>query len=232
MAYANINGIIGNQPLSFYNVPDTTQRFALGAILTGSDNVWGGGAFIYLKAGGTINMGNLVVWDATGSATQLANTANQGRSVAAAIYPMTSGQYGWFVLSGQVPVSCTASVAAGTTFGITGAGTVGANSAGKQILNAVSVAASTNTVVKANVSTQSGSNILRLTNPADGWFYGLTLSGTGLPGTGTITSISPDGLTVTMSSNATATGTVSVTGTYTGFILAQLNAPFAQGAIT
>lgn len=229
MAFANINANIGNQPVSFYNDPDSTQRHVLGREISGADPYWGGGKFIYLKAGEAISMGELNVWDKDFNATNVPNTANTGRPVAAAIYPMASGDYGWFCVEGEVPVAATASVAAGTTFGLTGAGTVGAVSNGKQILNAVSVLASTGTVAKANTTTVSGSNVLRLSAPADGWFYGIALSGTGIAANTTVTGISEDGCTVTMNNNATASGSVTVTGTYTGFIKAQLSRSFVQG---
>ena len=148
------------------------------------------------------------------------------------MYPMASGDYGWFCVDGEVPVAVTASVAAGTTVGLTGAGTVGAVTDGKQILSAVSSLASTGTVAKANTTTVSGSNILRLSIPADGWFYGIALSGTGIAASTTVTGISEDGRTVTMNNNATASGSVTVTGTYTGFIKLQMMHPFVQGQVT
>ena len=232
MAFANINANIGNQPVSFSNDPDSTQRHVLGREISGVDPYWGGGKFIYLKAGEAISMGELNVWDKDFNATNVPNTANTGRPVAAAIYPMASGDYGWFCVEGEVPVAVTASVAAGTTFGLTGAGTVGAVSNGKQILNAVSVLASTGTVAKANTTTVSGSHVLHLSAPADGWFYGIALSGTGIAASTTVTGISEDGRTVTMNNNATASGSVTVTGTYTGFIKAQLSRSFVQGQVT
>lgn len=232
MAFANTPGVIGNQAISFTRVPDTTQGAPLGSELAGSDNYWGGASFMYLKAGGTIAQGNLCSWDKDFVATATANTANTGAPCSVAIYPMTAGQYGWFCIYGEVPVSATASVAAGVTFGLTGAGTVGAVTNGKQILSAVSVMASTGTVVKANTTTLNGSAVLRMSVPADGWFYGMALSGTGIAGGTTITAISDDMRSVTMSANATASGSVSVTGTYTGFIKAQIRRPFVQGQIT
>lgn len=231
MAFANIPGVIGNQSISMFRVPDSTQRFGLGAELTGADPYWGGSSFLYLKAGEAIAQGAPCIWDKDFVAVNVPNTANTGRSIAVAIYPMASGDYNWFCVAGEVPVAVTASVAAGVTFGLTGAGTVGAISNGKQILNAVSVLASTGTVVKTNTTTVSGSAVLRLSAPADGWFYGMALSGTGIAGGATISAISEDGRTVTMSANATASGSVSVTGTYTGFIKAQVNRSFVQGQV-
>ena len=232
MAFAPQNSGVGSCGLDFSFVTDTTQRAVLGERMTGIDPYWGGGKFIYLLSNDAVVQGSLVTWDNAFKATLLASTANQGVSVAVAMAAAASGNYFWAFLAGDlVPVAASASVAAGTTFGIGTAGKAGANSAGKQILNAKSVIASTGTVVMANAQTTNGSTILRVQNAA-GWFPGVALSGTGIAGGATVSSIASDGRTVTMSAAATATGSVSVTGTYTGFIIAQMNDPFAQGAIT
>ena len=231
MPYAYIDEIIGSQSISNFFVPDTIQRQVLGAQISAADNVWGGGEFIYLKANATLLMGSAVVWDLGWNATLVPNTANQGRSVAFAVYPMTVGQFGMFQVSGMAVANATASVAAAVPFGITAAGQVGANSAGKQIVNAASAAPSTTIVLKTNVLVTAGSNVLQTGN-TDSWFFGVAVTGTGIPGGTTITGMSPDGRSVAMSANATASGVVTVTGTYTGFIIAQIQRPFAQGAIT
>ena len=231
MAYALLDTVIGSQSVSNFFAPDTVQRQVVGTKIAGVDGYWGGGEFIYLKATATLVMGGLSVWDVSYNATAAPNTGNTGRSVAAALFPMTTGQFGWFQIGGMAAVNATASVAAGVTFGITAAGQVGANAAGKQILNAASAAPSTTAVIKTNALTVNGSAVVVVPN-ADGWFVGITVSGTGIPGATTISSITPDGRTVTLSANATASGVVSLTGTYTGFIIAQINSPFVQGAIT
>ena len=213
------------------DTPSTTvPQFPLGTTVRGVDNYWGGGEFILLKANGTISNGNLVVWDLSNFATACPNTANMAQPVCTALNAFSSGQYGWFQISGRAYISTTASVAAGTAFGITGAGTVGASSAGKEIENAVSVAPGTTTVVKTNVSTVNGSPVITVPGGADGWFPGVTMTGTGI--SGTIVSIAPDNRTVTLSANASATGIISATATYTNFIIAAIDRPFAQGRIT
>ncbi|HEY6022771.1 MAG TPA: hypothetical protein VIV34_01185, partial [Pseudolabrys sp.] len=64
---------------------------------------------------------------------------------------------------------------------------------------------------------------------------GMAVTGTGIPASTTISAINPDN-TVVMSANATATGSVSVTGTYndgTNFWnVLVVDRPLAQGAIT
>lgn len=225
--------LIGTQPISNYFTPDATQRHVLGSIVGADDPYFGGGEFIYLQANATITTGQLVVWDGSYLATVAPTTANTGRGVAVAVGPgFSTGQFGWFQLTGQVPIKATASVAAGTTFGIdaTTGGQVNANSAGRQVLNAVSVQPSTFSTTKVG-STVNGSTLLRVNN-ADGWFVGLTLSGTGIAGGATVAGISSDGRTITMSAAATATGSATITGTITGFIFAEIDRPFLQGAIT
>ena len=127
-------------------------------------------------------------------------------------------------------IKAAASVAAGTTFGIdvTTGGSVAANSAGRQVLGAVSVAPSATTVVKTATLT-NGSPVIVVAD-ASGWFPGAAITGTGV--SGTVSSIDYDNRRVTLSANATAGGPSSVTATYTGFIVGQISRPVLQGAIT
>jgi hypothetical protein len=143
---------------------------------------------------------------------------------------VASVQYGWIQLSGNAVIKAAASVAAGTVFGIdvTTGGSVAANSAGRQVLNAVSVAPATTTVVKTAQIT-NGSPIIVVADTA-GWFPGATMTGSNI--SGTISSIDFDSRRVTLSANASATASISATATYTGFIVGQINRSFLQGAIT
>lgn len=214
----------------------------VGTIIQTNDRYWGGLELIRLSipTGTSVNVGNISVLTANFSYTAVPNTANLGRSLAISTARVPSNatfvQYAWFAIAGQQPVLCGASVAADTAFGITAAGVGGANSAGKQILNARVVTASTTTVVKANTVTQSGSNVIYVQN-TDGWFVGLPVSGTGIAASSVITAIDADNRRVVLNNNATATGSVSVTGTYNDgsanyWNIATFNRPFAQGAIT
>jgi hypothetical protein len=203
---------------------------------------FGGGEFIYARASAGIRLFGLCmflpVFDTTlkayrWDALEVTNTANLARQVGVAMSntALTTGQYGWFAISGVVPMSAQASVAAGTSIGIGGAGQVGAVAAGKQILNAVSAAASAATIVKAGATGDNGS--FRINVPdTQGLFVGAALSGTGV-GAGVITFLSPDGtfLLNSVANTAAIVGT-SVTVTFTGYIMAHINRPFAQGAIT
>lgn len=214
----------------------------VGTITTVVDPYWGGLELIRLAVPTSttaIVAGTLAVWDSSFQYVIAPNTANMGQSlgVSMSAIPLnaTYVQYAWFVIGGKFPVLCGASVAADTTFGITAAGKGGANSAGKQILNARVRTAATATVAKANTTTQSGSAVLKVAN-TDGWFVGVVLSGTGITGGTTVAGIDADNRSVTMSANATASGSVTVTGTYNDgsanyWNTAILNRPFAQGQI-
>lgn len=243
--------VIGVQPIMSINTPDTVARHQTGLMVDGTNSWWGGCRVIYAKAGGSIRQYGLCVltpafnssqgtesnpyipgWETV--ATEVPNTANLGRSLAVAMAAMSSGQFGWFMLSGVTPVNCTASVAADTTFGIAAAGQGGANSAGKQVLGGRVVAAATTTVVKSGVA-PANSTVLTVSN-SDGWFPGVFLSGTGIATGTTVSSVSSDGRSVVLSAATTAAVNGSVTATYNNatifYNVAHINHPIAQGAIT
>lgn len=234
--------LLGSQPAGNFFQPDTVQRHTLGAIITVVDPYWGGQDLIYLSSptATAVPTGTPVVWDVNNQATAVPNTANLGMPLAFALNAIpsqTGTSYGWFVVAGRFVAASNASVAAAAPIGIAAAGRLGANSAGKQALNTRVAAAATTTVVKTNVQTQSGSNLLRVNSGnTDGWFVGVAVTGTGIPASTTITAIDPDNRTVTMSANATATGGVTVTGTYNDgtifYNVVTTDRPFAQGAIT
>jgi hypothetical protein len=242
MPYSALDSLAGLQQIALFGLPDTTSRQQPGMLITAVDNYWGAGEFIYVRAAATIRQGAtcaLTPAVASGAyrfdATEVGNTANLGQMVGIAMTPMTVGQFGWLCISGVVPALANATVAANTATGIVAAGQLGANSAGKQIVNARVVAPATTTVVKANSVANSGSNRLQVTN-SDGWFIGAYLSGTGIAAGTTITDISPDGTQVTLSAATTAAVNGSVTATYNNatifYNVLHINRPFAQGAIT
>lgn len=231
--------ILGTQPVGNFFQPDTVQRQPLGQTLSVSDPFYGGQELVYLAipTSTALNVGHAVTWDVNNTAVVLPNTANQGVPVAFSLNQVASNaalQYGWFIIEGQALCWSSASVAAAAAIGIVAAGQLGANSAGKEILGARVAAAATTTVVKANTRTQSGSTVIFPTN-TDGWFVGMAVSGTGIAASSVITAIG-DLNRVTLNNAATATGSVSVTGTRndgTNFWnLVVVDRPQAQGAIT
>jgi hypothetical protein len=242
--YSSISGLLGAQPSGIGNLAqDTTVRMAQGLIYNVVDNWWGGAELVWGRATAAIRAQGLCSMQPTFDTalqawrydvTEVANTANLGRSLCVAMGSFTTGQYGWFMLSGVAPVNCQAAVAAGTTFGIAAAGQGGANTAGKQVLNGIITAASTTTVIKTQCSAPVGSNQLTASN-TEGWFVGIFLSGTGIAAGTTVTGIDASGRVATLSAVTTA-AVGTVTGTYNNatifYNIAHLNRPFAQGAIT
>ena len=239
---SNVLQQIGYPQIAGFDTAQTTEVIPTGTVVAGTDPYWGPREYVFCYATGTVDHYGCVAisqslvngrfrWEATA----VANTANLGRPVGFSMVNTTVGQYVWVCVRGLVPVQATASVAADTAFGIVAPGKTGAPAAGKQILNARNVLPATTTVVKANCFALSGSNILRVQN-ADGWFIGAYLSGTGVAAGARILAISPNGTEVTMSGNASAQITGSVTATYNNasvfFNVANICYPFAQGAIT
>jgi hypothetical protein len=236
--FASVSPTLGTQPFNDWFVSDTVQRQPLGMTVTATDPFWGTGKFVYLKSGGVVAKGSLVMWDETYSAALLPNTANQGFPFGVAMYPAASGNFFWAQTEGRAVYATNATVAADAAIGIGAAGIAGTNSAGKQLLNVRNRVAATGTVtVVAN--TQNGGGVLFATKGYDGFFLGAALSGTGIPASTVVAGLDPDGKRIYMGSaigtfdkTATATASVTVTGTYTGFGSGILNNPVAQGAIT
>lgn len=252
---ANLNTYIGAQPFSNSSgigveVADVASGYApkvpLGTIAAYVDPYWGGLEVIRLAVpvSTAVRVGQLSTITSAFSFVSVPNTAGLGQSVAVCASDVPSNasfvQYAWFVVAGRFPVLSGASVAADTAFGITAAGQAGAVAAGKQLLNARVQLAATTTVVKT-AGTQNGSPFIKVANP-DGWFVGAALTGTGIPATTSVGSISADGFTVGMVStgtttaqNATATASVSVTATYNDgtrfWNVATFQRIFAQGQI-
>lgn len=240
--YANAQGIIGLPVIGTIGAPDTTQRMPLGTIVDVVDPFWGGGEAIYIQhpLSTAVKVGALYALGIASAylASLVANTALLQAPVAVnmnAIASSATAQFGWALLSGNAPVWSSASVAANTALGVVAAGQAGAIAAGKAINGMRSVLPATTTVIKANTKTVNGSTVIQVAN-TDGWFVGLTLTGTGIAATTLITAISNDGHSVTMSNAATADGSVSVTGTYTSVAdfwnVCVFQRPSMQGPIT
>lgn len=217
-----------------------------GFIARAEDKVWGPGEFIFARANGVIPQYGLCVltpvWDSATKSfrqdmTAVPNTANLGRPVYVAQCggAMAAGDYGWFLMTGISPVNGTASVAADNAFGITAAGQVGANSAGKQVVGARVIQAATATVVKVGTA-KNGSTIINVAD-TDGLFVGGYLSGTGVGASAVIVAIDPMGKYIIASVACTADingGNITQTAN-NGTVFyntAAFNRAFAQGAIT
>lgn len=226
---AALSGILGHQAAGAMVIPDTTQKVALGTVIDFQDPYYGHQRMIYAKAVAAQETGSLVYIDNSWNATDIPNTANLGLPIAVAKTAMVQDSYGWYITAGLAPWSAAASVAAGAAFGIGGAGQCGTLANGKQVLGARIAVASTGTFTQT-ITTSNGSNTMKATS-TDGFFVGLAISGTGVAASSTVASIDADGVTFTTNNNATASGTVTGTLTYTGFLLVYANAPFGQGQV-
>jgi len=238
--YSVITGPAGTQPLNDWFVPDTTQRNILGSVVTAVDPYWGYGEFKYIKSNDAILKGSLVVVGTapTYLGTLLPSTAGQGFPFGVAVAPMASGTYGWIQISGAAVYKTNATVAADTAVAVAAAGIVGTLANGKQLLGTRNVRSATATVTNSTTITTNGSYVLD-TGGYDGFFLGAALSGTGIPASTVVAKLDPDGRRIYMGSAiatvgdklATASGTITLTGTYTGFGLGMISRPFAQGQI-
>ena len=237
--FAPITPYAGVQPFNDWFAPDTVQRVPLGTEIAAVDPFWGHGVFLYVKSNDAILKGSTVMWDEAMLGVLLPNTANQGFPVGIAMNQMASGTYGWLQIAGRAVYKTNATVAADASIGVTAAGIIGAFAAGKQIVGARNRIAATGTKTFANTATLNNSSTLIVQGGYDGMFLGMALSGTGIPASALVAKLDSDGKTVQMGSAigtidklATATGSVTVTGTYTGYGSGMLNRPFAQGQIT
>jgi hypothetical protein len=237
-----------SQGISAANWPPVTP----GLIVPAEDPVWGGGEFLFAKASANIPLRAMcaltAVWNATNrnfdwNVSGVPNTAILGKMVAiamadtggSAVNALTTGQFGWFMISGHSPVNGTVSVAADTAYGITAVGQVGTLAAGKQIVSSRVIGAATQTVTATAVRGDAGGNTIQVST-TDGFFVGCYVSGTGVGAAAIVSGIDRvnNVLTVSVVNSALVTGTV--TGTYNNGVIfyntVHMNRSFAQGAIT
>ena len=237
--FASITPLAGTQPFNDWFVTSTVQAHPLGATVTAVDPYWGTGKFVYLKSNDVIIKGSVVVWDETYTAVLCPNTTLQGFPVGFAMYPSAAGVYFWAQTEGRVVYKTSATVAADAAVALSAAGVLGASAAGKQIVNLRNRVAATGTIT-GSANTYAGTNVLYFPKGYDGYALGLALTGTGVGASAVVAGLDPDGKRVytgtaigTLSgANQTATGFVTVTGTYTGYGSGIANNAFAQGAIT
>lgn len=238
MPWSVISPFSGTQPVSDFFVSSTTQAHVLGTTITAVDNFWGAGKFIYLKSNDAVLKGSLVMWDEIYQAALLPTTTLQGFPFAVAMNSAASGNFFWGQLEGRCVYKNANTVAADVAVAVTAAGIGGTSAAGKQLVNFRQRISATGTKT-VSVNTLNGSGVLFAPSGYDGLFTGMALSGTGIPASTVVASLDPDGKRISMGSaiatfdkTATATGNITLTGTYTGFSSAMINNPFAQGAIT
>lgn len=237
--YAPID-LAGPAPFNDWFTPDTTQRVQLGLKVDAMDPFWGYGEFVYIKSNDAILKGSLVTMGGLGTflGTLMPNTANLGQPFGVAPAPIPSGSYGWIQVAGVCVYKTNATVAADAAIGVAAAGIAGTNAAGKQLLNVHNLVSATGTKTVTAI-TFNGTGVLK-TSGYDGVFLGMALSGTGIPASTVAAKLDPDGQTIYTGSaigtlgdkNSTASGSITLTGTYTGYGQGLIMYPFGQGAIT
>lgn len=223
--------LAGEQPFNDWFLPDTTQRHKLGFAVDAVDPYWGGAKFIYILSADAILKGSAVFWDEAFNGVLLPSATLQGFPFGIAMAPMASGTYGWIQVSGRAVYKTNATVAADGILAIAAAGILGATATGKQVLGIRNRIAATGTITFA-ANTKTGSAVLKAVNGYDGAFLGMALSGTGIPASTVVAKLGSDGVTVYMGSAigtvdklATADGSITVTGTYTGYGSGIINNP-------
>lgn len=229
----------GPTPFNDWFTPDTTQRMQLGTVIEAIDPYWGYGEFMYIKSNDAIIKGSLVIVGTfpTFLGTLLPSTASLGAPFGVAMAPMASGTYGWIQISGCAVYKTSATVAAGAAVGIGSAGMIGAYSTLKGMVNVHNLKAATATTT-VTAGTTTGTGVLT-TGGYDGFFLGMALSGTGIPASTVVAGLSSDGRTILTGSaigtfgdkNSTATGTITLTGTYTGYGAGMIMRPSTSSAV-
>lgn len=230
--YAPVHPLAGMGPVTDIMVPDTTQKFAAGTVIDAVDPYFGFGRFMYLQSGAAYDPGVLVsIVDQTFLTAALATTANLGSNFFVTRQVMSAvNVWGWFQFEGIAPVRVDVGVAAGAAIGIgTTAGRATTNAAGKQLLGVRVLQPATFTLTKLG-TTYNGTKFIDVSN-VDGLFKGLAVSGTGVAA-GTVVTLDSGGTRIAVSANSTASGTVTVTFTWTGYNMLMLMSPMTQGAIT
>lgn len=237
--FAAISGFAGTQPFNDWFVPDTTQRMVLGTKVTAVDPFWGLGTFMYIKSADALIKGSLTMFDEVYNGVLLPSTALQGFPFGVAMAPMASGTFGWIQVEGRAVYKTSATVAADANVAIAAAGVVGASATGKQLLGVRNRISATGTKT-FTANTVNGTNVLFCPQGYDGAFLGMALTGTGVGASAVAAALDPDGKRIytgtaigtASGANQTATGQITLTGTYTGYGSGVIMNPMAQGAIT
>lgn len=229
--------------------PDRIQPFPFGTVVaavaadgpiyTANRPNWGMCELVYVRHTGsaTVNPGRLLHVDKDMTILDVpTGSSNSGRPVFVALTQFRAGnvtpQGGWVLRSGLCPVQFAVAATAGQVFcsGATAGQATPTAAAGRQLLNATTLIAAAGSFTQA-VKTTNGSNRLAVPSTA-GVFIGQAVSGSGIPGSTTVSAIDPSGRYVTMSANATASASVTGTFTHTGFGIVHVDRPFLQGQIT
>lgn len=114
-------GIIGAQQIG---TTDTTQRHQLGQKVRFVDPTYGEIECIYLKGVASTAAGDLVVYDPKAGTTTRSVAASRG-PLAVAMSANVASQFGWYAVSGVVPVNTTAAGTGAANAGLAVTATAG-----------------------------------------------------------------------------------------------------------
>lgn len=221
------DGVMGYPPIENVVPVPASPPFGLpispGFIAVAEDAVWGPGEFIFARAGAAIRLAgpcqSLFVWDATNKVytynmIEWVATANASRPYYLYVgnTALTTGQYGWFMMSGRYPMNCTSSIAADAKVGHNAAGQGTADAATFGVDGSIVITPATQTVTATAVSGITGSNQIFLSSTA-GFFPGVYVSGTGVGAAAICSFVDPLGryINVTVVNSAAVTGTITAT---------------------
>lgn len=157
MAYTPTNNQLGIQPIAQAAATGTTNH-PLGTLVDAYDPTFGGGKFIYLLGVASNIVGALVTYNQlTGVPVLAATTGNQDRPLAVSMNANTSTTTGsWYQVSGAAVIKKIAiKVSPNVPLFVNGSGRVTSTaSAGKQLVNAISVNAATVASATSTVTAQ------------------------------------------------------------------------------
>jgi hypothetical protein len=123
------------------------QNHPLGTIIRAEDATLGEGEFIYLTGAANTVVGMLVTYNnLAGTTTAVPNTASQNVPVAVAMSANVASQFGWYQIAGIATITKTATKinpAAKLAISATAGSVIGGSTAGKMIMNCITVNAAT-----------------------------------------------------------------------------------------
>ena len=131
----------------------TTQRHALGTIVTAYDPTYGQGEFIYLTGVASTAVGSLVTYMNTGATALAAVGTNKPQPIAVAMAATVAAEYGWYQIAGRAVCkkTCTVSLAANAAVGVLTTGLVAGTGSGKEIQGALVAAVASATAGRTTV---------------------------------------------------------------------------------
>ncbi len=214
---------------------------SLGTTIAAYDSFFGAAEFVFVKfatASTAVPFGSVVIWDDAHLVAKTAAAASvvsgQPLGVLASRFPSdaaaaTSPLFGWVCIRGRIPATFSATATTGALYLGTAGNFTPTAANGKQVLGAITLLAASNAISKV-CQTQNGGTELVVPNKS-GLYPGVTVSGTGIAA-GTVTTLdSGSNNKVVLSAAMTATGSVTVTFTDTGFGQVRLMYPSAQGQV-